>query len=575
MKVFSFCIFGNQQKYLDGLIKNIEIINKEFPDFYIWIYSGTSITAEYIKKLETFHNIKYIQTKYDDMKLAYIRLLPIEDQNVEIFFSRDTDSRITERDIWCINEFIKSDKKYHTIRDHYYHKSNIMVGLFGAKQNNITISDKFIELDNSNGVYNIDVDFMNKYLWDTIKDNLLIHTNIVAFKDEHTFQITVPMKNNNDFVGNVYEFDENNNEYCKFNYFDNNLMNHINWLDKEKQLEIISRIGFDIEQFIMLYKPHERNPILDKIYVANYYINNIQECQRILSLFKYTHVTEHNIKNSNYLFPKMNKKIIGTCNPNRIPKKNEIIICYGSYCHDVYNLPFTNKIYRNAIYYDMILHHHFEYDNSWKDIDRIYIINLVERKDRYFELLCELSRLYMPLDRIFHVKGYKNNITDNKLLNSYLGATHSHLEAIQDMKKNKYKHCLILEDDFIFNCNYDEIKKNIKTFFERKYVYDVCLISASKYHEIKPYDDLLSLSYQECTTTSGYLVSENSVDKVLKCFDDGYHNMLKTKDYHTYVCDRYWAKLQKDNKFYLFNQKFGYQRITLSDIQNNVNFNFD
>lgn len=579
MKVFSFCIFGNKKKYLLGLCKNIEIINEKFPDFYIWIYAGNDIPEEYIIKYKSYKNIKYIETEYNNRFLTCMRFFPIDESNIDLFFSRDTDSRITNRDIWCINQFIKSDKTYHVVREHYFHKALIMTGIFGAKKNiniNINLSEKFNEIKNELCEnYNIDVDFVNKFLYNSIKNDLLIHTNIVAFKNEYTEKIDLELENNYDFVGNVYDFDENNIEYCVYKYFDENIMNHLQWLDEQRQLEIISRIGIEFEKYIYLYSPYNRNCILDKIYVANYYLKKYDECIRILSLFKYTHITEHNIFNSNYLLNDIQKKIIGTCDPNREPNEDEIIICYGNYCHDIYNLPISNKIYRNVLYYNMINHNIFEFDKSWNKIEKIYIINLIERKDRYIEVLSELAKLNFPFNRIYHVKGEKNNLTNDKLLNSYLGATDSHLQALKDMKKNNLKNCLILEDDFIFNFNYNEIKKNINLFFERNYDYDVCLISASKFHQITPYDDLLSLSHQECTTTSGYIVSKDGIDKVLDCFQDGYNKMLETKDYNKYVCDRYWNKLQKNNKFFVFNKKFGYQRVTYSDIKNNINYNFD
>ena len=60
MKVFSFCIFGNKKKYCLGLCKNLEIINKKLPDFYIWIYGGNDVPSEYIEKYKSYNNVKYI-----------------------------------------------------------------------------------------------------------------------------------------------------------------------------------------------------------------------------------------------------------------------------------------------------------------------------------------------------------------------------------------------------------------------------------------------------------------------------------------------------------------------------------
>ena len=40
MKVFSFCIYGTERNYYEGLLENIQIIRDYFPDFKIYIYKG-------------------------------------------------------------------------------------------------------------------------------------------------------------------------------------------------------------------------------------------------------------------------------------------------------------------------------------------------------------------------------------------------------------------------------------------------------------------------------------------------------------------------------------------------------
>ena len=55
-------------------------------------------------------------------------------EEADLVFFRDADSRMRERDRWCMAEFEKSDKSLHIIRDHFWHKSRIMGGAWGAKK---------------------------------------------------------------------------------------------------------------------------------------------------------------------------------------------------------------------------------------------------------------------------------------------------------------------------------------------------------------------------------------------------------------------------------------------------------
>jgi len=163
-------------------------------------------------------------------------------------------------------------------------------------------------------------------------------------------------------------------------------------------------------------------------------------------------------------------------------------------------------------------------------------------------------------------------VTGNETVDAYLGATRNHLDVVRHFVEtpDERHHCLVLEDDFMFTSNVKAVQTSIQTFFERGYDYDVCLLAASKFHETKPYDDLLRLSYQECTTTAGYFLKRETCGAILQCFQEGYDRMLLTRDYNTYVCDRYWAKLQPQNKFFLFDNKLGYQRCSYSSITKTV-----
>lgn len=580
IKIFSFCIYGQHKKYCQGLLENIKIISKEYPEFKIWIYGGDDVPEKYIKQYKEYEQVNYIQVNQNSDILMCCRFLPIDHEKVILCLVRDADSRITKRDIWCINQFINNKHNFHTIRDHYFHKTRIMGGLFGMKKCKLSEQINFREtlniwIQNKNIGYNTDADFLTENIHGLVKTELLIHSDIIGYNGEDICTIDLPHDDDYDFIGNVYNFDTNDNEIPEFKHDHHLLLNHLNWLDTQKRYDIIFFISCKLDISKLVCPSDQLHSILTLFYIASYKLTNPLGCQKLLELFRYTYVEEHDIVNSNYLFNILGKKKIGTTDPERKPKDNEIVICYGNYCNDVNNLPFSSNVYRNALYYNMITHDDFEYDECWKNVDKIYIINLIERKDRYIELLSELARMNAPLHKIYHVKGEKTNTTGDKTLDSYLGATESHLRAVRDMKNNNYNNCIIFEDDFTFNFNYQEHKNNMKLFFERRYEYDVCLLAASKYHKIVPYDDLLSLSYQICTTTSGYMISNESIDKVLECFEDGYNKMLLTKDYTTFVCDRYWSKLQKNNKFFIFNKKMGYQRVTYSDIKKSVNFNFD
>ena len=55
------------------------------------------------------------------------------DPQVDIFLSRDLDSAITSREVGAVEEWLKSEKTLHVMRDHPLHSEPMLGGLWGAR----------------------------------------------------------------------------------------------------------------------------------------------------------------------------------------------------------------------------------------------------------------------------------------------------------------------------------------------------------------------------------------------------------------------------------------------------------
>ena len=570
--VFSFCIYGNNIKYLRGLEENLKIINEKLPEFYSYIYFSNDVQELYYEIYSKYKNVKIHKIDKNGPELMLYRILTLDiDDKVDVSFSRDIDSRINDRDIWTINEFLNSNKYFHIIRDHYYHKNTIMGGSFGMKRKEFfSISKELESWKESNKItkydYGTDEQFLRERVYDMIKNDVLIHSNIVGYLHEKISPIEPPLKNEYDFIGNVVDYDEQNLEYFKFKYYDFPYDTHFYFLRKQEQWNIL--IVLYEEKFSM---SSFTDDMLYSLYMAYYYSKKYRKCIDILRKIKV--VSEHLIHNSNYLFSKLYSDIIATTDLSREPKENEIVVYYGNYHYSIDNFPVNNKVYRHPIFFSSLQHTKFEFDDCWDNIDIIYILNLEIRYDRYLEILVELCKLNAPLNKIHHYKAKK--VINNNDVNIYYEAAKNHIDVITHFIEHNYNNCLILEDDVTFTNRTVEHKKDLKTFFDRNYDFDVCFITASEYGIILPNDDLLSISKQFCTTSSGYILNKKSSKKILDTLIEGNELLLKTGNHRKYANDRYWEKLQIDNKFFIFNRKFGYQRPSYSNINNRYLCHFD
>jgi len=96
--------------------------------------------------------------------------------------------------------------------------------------------------------------------------------------------------------------------------------------------------------------------------------------------------------------------------------------------------------------------------------DKIYVINLDSRKDRYEECLVEFKKHDLIVERVSAIDGistFKKGINRNA---GNHGLILTNIKIIEDAIKNKYTKILILEDDVMFVNNLNLIFKE-KIFF--------------------------------------------------------------------------------------------------------------
>jgi Glycosyltransferase family 25 (LPS biosynthesis protein) len=305
--------------------------------------------------------------------------------------------------------------------------------------------------------------------------------------------------------------------------------------------------------------------------------NKLQEAAQCYRYFDCLTVDESIINHSNRVIDMLRNsgvEIIATTDPRREAKQNELVIVYGNYHHSHNNLPYTNKIWRHPLYYKHVTHTKNEYHPAWEPVGIIYIVNLKERVDRLQEILSELCRMQAPLHRIYHYIAERESPTGDRAIDLPAGCTKSHGNVTQHFLSTNHGHALVLEDDVTFTCDIEGNLERLNEFFKRNYEYDVCLLNSSKYYSRCEFDDLLLQSHQICTTTSAYLLSRKGALRVLYYFRDGYQKLIKYRN-PWYTCDCYWSALQKENRFFLFKTKFGYQRCNYSTITGNTECHFD
>lgn len=204
MKVISFSLYGNKQKYLSGMLRNIELAQEIYPDWDVWIYYHENVPLETIREIKSYSNTKLIRfhplagVKWSG---ALERLRPCSEQDVEVMISRDADSRLSYRELAAVEEWLASEKDFHIIRDHPQHNKLILCGMLGARNKILTNMNDIISKHATTfgKKYGSDEVFLEKIIYPLIKNNLFVHDEFNNYED---FCYTIPYERSGlEFIG--------------------------------------------------------------------------------------------------------------------------------------------------------------------------------------------------------------------------------------------------------------------------------------------------------------------------------------------------------------------------------------
>ena len=193
----SYSLWGTNKVYTYGMIENVLDAKKYYDGWTVRVHYNDTVPTEIIKWLSDQDNVELIHHQGSKMKASNMfwrfEDFFMEDTTVLI---RDADSRITEREVGFVNQWLSSSKDFHIIRDNKDHTVPILGGTSGCRNNCL----KYIGILNGNrnvnappmnfikGVdlmnnfrynspdgYNVDQMFLFQFVYPYIVGNSMIH----------------------------------------------------------------------------------------------------------------------------------------------------------------------------------------------------------------------------------------------------------------------------------------------------------------------------------------------------------------------------------------------------------------
>lgn len=208
-KIISFSLWGDDKShYVIGAIRNAELCEKIFPGwkcrFYIDKNMCNNIKEELLKL-----NAEVIEKEITHVFAPYLwRFLAVDS---DIMISRDCDSRISIREKIAVDEWLKSDKNFHIIRDHPHHNFLILAGMWGVRNNLLSNIEELIKKWVHVNKKQNDQIFLANIVYPLIKDDVYIHDEFIRFEtNKHKINHD---RNNYEFIGQYVDANEKISEF--------------------------------------------------------------------------------------------------------------------------------------------------------------------------------------------------------------------------------------------------------------------------------------------------------------------------------------------------------------------------
>ena len=190
-------------------------------------------------------------------------------------------------------------------------------------------------------------------------------------------------------------------------------------------------------------------------------------------------------------------------------------------------------------------------------------INLDDRKDRLEHAINEFNKTNINAERVSGIK----------LQSGALGCTLSHIKCIEIAIERDYDYVFICEDDITF-LNPDLFKEKLSLFHGNNNInWDVLVIGGNT---LPPYEKITDYCIRvfHSQTTTGYIVKKHYYKTLLTNFKESAKQLIQNPENKLdNALDRYWLKLQKQDKFCMLIPPTVIQYDSYSDIENtNVSY---
>ena len=208
--VIAYGLYGDNPKYVEGAMENVKLQPSVFPGWVARIYHDHTVPQAMLQQLqEAGAELVRVDTANNEKMKGSIagmfwRFLVAEDDSVQRYIVRDSDSRLNPREAAAVKEWMESGYSVHTMRDHPNHDRGLNGGMWGGVRGAVKGVRRMIQESSLNG-YGADLSFLGDKVWPAVLYDQLGHDAYTCEKYLNSRSFPTQRPDNFQHVGQVFE----------------------------------------------------------------------------------------------------------------------------------------------------------------------------------------------------------------------------------------------------------------------------------------------------------------------------------------------------------------------------------
>ena len=178
--IIAFSLFGNLARYCETSLINVDLVTEIYPEWTCRFYVNDTVT-DLVKQRLKDKGAEVIEVTEAQNQLSglFWRFLVMDDPKVKRFLIRDADSLVSYREKAAVDEWLRSDKWFHTMHDFYTHTELVLAGMWGGCRGVFQNVEKLIHDFIATGRFLnqrvMDQHFLRYSIWPTLNQSVMIH----------------------------------------------------------------------------------------------------------------------------------------------------------------------------------------------------------------------------------------------------------------------------------------------------------------------------------------------------------------------------------------------------------------